>query len=76
MIGKLWVKNYLASAEQQKQQENFVLRHFENVPRPILSRLHSGAHCAYVCQFPCAYATSVNIRYAYFYACAHAYVAV
>ena len=40
------------------------------------SRLHSGAHCAYVCQFPCAYATSVNIRYAYFYACAHAYVAV
>ena len=35
VIGKLWVKNYLASAEQQKQQENFVLRHFENVPRPI-----------------------------------------
>ena len=46
------------------------------VARPISPRLHSGAHCACVCQFPCAYATSVNIRYAYVYACAYAYVAV
>ena len=66
-------KSYLASAEQQKQQGNFVLRRFENVPLPILPRLHSGAHCACVCHFPCAYATSVNIRYAYVYACAYAY---
>ena len=28
VIRTLWVKKYLASAEQQKQQENFVLRHF------------------------------------------------
>ena len=77
VVRKLWVKTkYLTSAEQQKQQENFVFRHFENVPRPILPRLHSGAHCACVCHFPCAYATSVNIRYAYVYACAYAYVAV
>ena len=76
VIRKLWVKKHLASAEQQKRQENFVFRHFENVPRPILPRLHSGAHCACVCHFPCAYATSVNIRYAYVYACAYAYVAV
>ena len=26
VIRKLWVKKYLASAEQQKQQENFVLK--------------------------------------------------
>ena len=66
-----------SSAEQQWQQENFVfVRHFENVARPLPPRLHSGAHCACVCQFPCAYATSVNIRYAYVYACAYAYVAV
>ena len=58
-------------------QENFVfVRHFENVARPIPPRLHSGAHCAYVCHFPCAYATSVNILYAYVYACAYAYVTV
>ena len=48
----------------------------EKVSRPILQRLHSGAHCACVCHFPCAYATSVNIRFAYAYACAYAYVAV
>ena len=54
----------------------FRLLHFENVPRPILQRLHSGAHCACICRFPCAYATSVNIRSAYVYACAYAYVAV
>ena len=77
VIRGLWVKRYLASAEQQKQQENLVfVRHFENVPRPILPRLQSGAHCACECHFPCAYATSVNIRYASVYACAYAYVAV
>ena len=76
VIRKLWVKKFLASAEEQKQQENFVFRHFENVPRPILPRLHSGAHCSCVCHFPCAYATNVNTRYAYVHACAHAYVAV
>ena len=76
VIRKLWVKKYPASAGQQKQQENFVFCHFENVPRPILLRLHSGAHCACVCHFLCAYATSVNIRYASDYACAYAYVAV
>ena len=76
MLRKLWVKKYLASAGQQKQQENFVFRHFENMLRLILPRLHSGAHYACVCHFPCAYATSVNIRYAYVYACAYAYVAV
>ena len=76
VIRKFWVKKYLASAEQQKQQENFVFRHFENVPRPILPRLHSGSHYACVCYFPRAYATSVNIRYAYVYVCAYAYVAV
>ena len=47
------------------------VRHFENVSRPILPRLHSGAHCACVCHLPCPYATSVNIRYAYVYACAY-----
>ena len=71
VIRKLWVKKYLASADQQSSRRNF-----ENVPLPILPRLHSGAHCACVCHFPCAYATSVNIRYAYVYACAYAYVAV
>ena len=76
MLRKLWVKKYLASAEQQKQQENFVFRYFENMLRLILPRLHSGAHCVCVCHFPCAYATSVDIRYAYVYACAYAYVAV
>ena len=76
VIRKLWVKMYLASAEQQKQQENFVFRHFENGPRPILPQLHSGAHYACVCHFPCAYATSVNIRYAYVCPCVYAYVAV
>ena len=77
VIRRLWVKRYLASAEQQKQQENLVfVRHFENVPRPILPRLQSGAHCAYECHFPCAYATSANIRYASVYACAYAYVVV
>ena len=76
VIRKLWVKKYLASAEQQKQQENFVFRHFENVPCPILPRLHSGSHSACVCYFPCAYATSVNIRYVFVHACAYAYVAV
>ena len=75
-IRKFWIKKYLASAEPQKQQENFVFRHFENAPRPILPRLHSRAHCACLCYFPCAYATGVNIRYAYVYACAYAYVAV
>ena len=53
---KLVGKKYLASSEQQKQQENFVFHHFEKVPRPILPRLHSGAACACVCHFPCAYA--------------------
>ena len=62
VIRKLWVKKYQASAEQQMQQENFVFCHFENFPRPILPQLHSGAHCACVCHFPCTYATSVNIR--------------
>ena len=65
VIRKSWVKKCPASAEQQKQQENFVFRHFENVPRPILPRLPSGAYCACVCHFLCAYATGVNIRYAY-----------
>ena len=48
----------------------------EKVPRPILPRLHSGARYSCVCHFPCAYATCVNIRYAYIYACAFAYIAV
>ena len=59
-----------------KAAGEFVFRHFENVPRPILPRIHSGAHCACICHFPCAYATSVNICYAYVYAFAYAYVAV
>ena len=68
VIRKLWVNKDLAAPEQQKQQENFVFCRFENVPRPILPWLHSGAHCTCVCRFPCTYATSVNIRYAYVYA--------
>ena len=71
MIRKLWAKKYLASGEQQKQHNFVFVRHFENVPRPILPRLHSGAHCACVCHFPCAYVTSMNIRYAHVYACAY-----
>ena len=51
-------------------------RNFEDVPRPILPWLHSGAHYACVFHFPCAYATSVNIRYTYVHVCAYAYVAV
>ena len=60
VIRMLWVKKYLASAEQQKQQGNFVFCHLESVPRHILPRLHSEAYCACVCHFPCAYTTSVN----------------
>ena len=43
---------------------------------PILLGHHSGPHYACVCHFPCAYATSVNIHYAYVFACHHAYAAV
>ena len=74
----MWVKKYLASAEQQKQQENFIFRRFENVPRPILPQLQSGAHCTCVCT--CMSLSlclcNVNIHYAYVYACAYAYVTV
>ena len=59
-----------------KAAGEFVFRDFENVPRPILPQLHFGAHCACVCHFPCAYATSVNIRYAYVYACVYSSIAV
>ena len=73
VIRKLWVKKYLASAEQQ---ESFVFRHFETCLVPYSRGFILELIWACVCHFPCAYVTSVNIRYAYVYACAYAYVAV
>ena len=63
------VKKYLASAEQQKQQENFIFHLLENVPRPMLPWLQSGAHCACVCVYMSLSLClcNVNICYAYAY---------
>ena len=60
------IKKYLAQAPmklQKRSSSNTPAASFWNSLRLRL-------------QFPCAYATSVNIRYAYVYASAYAYVAL
>ena len=63
------------SAEQQIAAGEFHLcPSFWKLGSSHTPRLHSWAHWACVRQLPCAYRTSVNIRYVYVYACAYASV--
>ena len=55
VIRKLWVKSiwHLQSSKSSRR-----------ISSSAILKIHSGAHCACrVYHFPCAYATSVNIRY-------------
>ena len=64
---KIVGKKVSGTCRPSKAAGEFRLPPFWKHASPILRRLHSGAHCACVCHFPRAYATSLNIRYAYAY---------
>ena len=70
VIRKLWVKS---SKSNRRISSSAILK------TCLVSYSHGFIPeliCACVFHFPCVYAASVNIRYAYVYACADAYVAL